>query len=197
MSENTFSLMRQAVLNERQALDELASIMDETAFEKALQLLLHAGFVVTTACGSSGFAAKKSAHSLCCIECPAKFVAPSEAVHGGMGVLQPGNVLVVVSKGGKTDELVPIVQIAKAKGCPIIAVTQKPESPLGQAADVILLLPSCPESDPYGVMSTTSFSATIAIFDALMMGLMAEKQYTLSQFALIHPGGAVGKQINR
>ena len=67
---------------------------------------------------------------------------------------------------------------------------------LGWCADALLLLPNAPESDRYGVMSTTSFAATMAIFDALMVALMEEKDYQLSEFALIHPGGAVGKQIN-
>jgi D-arabinose 5-phosphate isomerase GutQ len=200
MKNTCKAILLHAVENERTALDLLAaSLADETvaaAFEKAVDLLTASSMTVTTACGSSGFAAKKFAHSLCCIEKPAKFVPPSEAVHGGMGVLQPGNVLVAVSKGGKTDELLPILGIAAAKGCPVIAVTANPQSPLAQAAEVVLPLPGCPESDPYNVMSTASFSATIAIFDALMMALMEETDYTEERFALIHPGGAVGKLLH-
>ena len=196
MKENVFALMRRSVENDIRALELLLECMDEEAYRKAVDLLAGARMTVTTACGSSGFAAKKFAHSLCCIECPAKFVAPSEGLHGGMGVLQPGDVLVAVSKGGKTDELLPMLDIAKKKNAAIIAVTQKPDSVLAKAADAVLLLPDFPESDEFNVMSTTSFAANISIFDALMMGLMEEKNYTLEQFALIHPGGAVGKRIN-
>jgi len=191
-----FAVMHRAVENEARALTDLAETMDPTEFGKALRLLLRSNMTVTSACGSSGFAAKKFAHSLCCIESPAKFVSPSEAVHGGMGALKAGNVLVLVSKGGKTEELLPLCEIAKKKGAHLIVVTAHPEAALAEGADAILRLPSTPESDRYGVMSTASFAATIAIFDALMMGIMEARDYPLADFALIHPGGAVGKQIN-
>ena len=188
--------MRTSVAAERRALDVLHEQMDEQEFCKTLEFILKSSLVVLSACGSSGFAAKKFAHSLCCVECPAKFVPPSEAVHGGMGALKRDNLLILVSKGGKTDELIPLVSIAKAKGAKITLVTANRDSELAKSADAVLLLPDSPESDRYGVMSTASFAATIAIFDALMMGIMEEKDYALSDFALIHPGGAVGKKIN-
>ena len=195
-NEQLFDVMKTAVENEARAVRALAEGMNREAFLRALELLSASTLTVTSACGSSGFATKKFAHSLCCIECPAKFVPPSEAVHGGMGALKEGNVLLLVSKGGKTEELLPLCQIAKRKGAHLIVVTANPESPLAADADVVLLLPDVPESDRYGVMSTASFAATIAIFDALMMGLMEAHNYPLSDFALIHPGGAVGKRIN-
>ena len=197
MRKNTSDAIKNSVNMERKSLQLLYDAMDMKMYEKAVDLLINSSLTVTTACGSSGFAAKKFAHSLCCVECPAKFVAPSEAVHGGLGALQSGNVLVVVSKGGKTDELIPIIDVAKAKGAHIIAVTQKKDSYIAQNAHVVLELPQIPESDRYGVMSTTSFAANTAIFDSLMVGIIEEKDYSLEQFALIHPGGAVGKAINK
>lgn len=196
MKSSTFEFMRSSVVAERRALDVLHEQMDENEFLKTLDFILKSNLVVLSACGSSGFAAKKFAHSLCCVECPAKFVPPSEAVHGGMGALKKDNLLILVSKGGKTDELIPLVSIAKSKGAKIALVTANPDSELAREADSVLLLPDVPESDVYGVMSTASFAATVAIFDALMMGIMEEKDYALSDFALIHPGGAVGKKIN-
>lgn len=196
MKSSTFEFMRSSVAAERRALDALYETMDEAEFVKTLDFILKSDLVVLSACGSSGFAAKKFAHSLCCVECPAKFVPPSEAVHGGMGALKRDNLLILVSKGGKTDELIPLVSIAKAKGAKIALVTANRDSELAKSADAVLLLPDSPESDVYGVMSTASFSATVAIFDALMMGIMEEKDYAISDFALIHPGGAVGKKIN-
>ena len=195
MKSSTFEFMRSSVAAERRALDVLHEQMDENEFLKTLDFILKSNLTVLSACGSSGFAAKKFAHSLCCVECPAKFVPPSEAVHGGMGALKPDNLLILVSKGGKTDELIPLVSIAKSKGAKIALVTANRDSELAKSADAVLLLPDVPESDVYGVMSTASFAATIAIFDALMMGIMEEKNYALSDFALIHPGGAVGKKI--
>ena len=196
MKTELFEVMRQSVLAERAALDELSRILDLAAICGALELLRNSSLTVTSACGSSGFAAKKFAHSLCCVEHPAKFVPPSEAVHGGMGALKQGAVLLLISKGGKTDELIPLVEIAAAKQARVILITAAPDAALAHRADIVLRLPDVPESDRYGVMSTASFSATIAILDALMVGLMEADDYPLSDFARIHPGGAVGKQIN-
>ncbi|MBE6702301.1 MAG: SIS domain-containing protein [Ruminococcaceae bacterium] len=196
MKDTTMALMKNSFLAERRALELLHDNMDEAAFEKALELLKASTLTVLSACGSSGFTTKKFAHSLCCVECPAKFVPPSEAVHGGMGALKEGNVLILVTKGGKTEELMPLAYIAKKKNAKLIVVTAHPERELGQLADVVLQLPDTPESDRFDVMSTASFVATVGIFDALMMGLMEEKDYSLAAFGLIHPGGAVGKLIN-
>ena len=196
MRASTFDFMKNSVLCEKYALEKLFSIMDKEQYEKAVEYLVSSKMTVTSACGSSGFTAKKFAHSLCCIECPAKFVPPSEAVHGGMGALKKGNTLILVSKGGKTDELIPLVSICKEKQANLIVITANPDSVLAKEADAVLCLPDVKESDRYNVMSTASFSATVAIFDALMIGLMEEKNYQLSEFALIHPGGAVGKKIN-
>ena len=195
MKNTTMELMKNSLLAEKRALELLHRDFDEAAFAKALELLKNSSLTVLSACGSSGFATKKFAHSLCCVECPAKFVPPSEAVHGGMGALQAGNVLLLVTKGGRTEELLPLADIAKKKGAHLILVTAHPERELGRQADVVLRLPDTPESDRFDVMSTASFAATIGIFDALMMGLMEEKDYTPAEFALIHPGGAVGKRI--
>lgn len=188
--------MKSSVAAEQRALEALYETMDADEFCKTIDFLMKSQITVLSACGSSGFATKKFAHSLCCVECPAKFVPPSEAVHGGMGVLKKGNLLILVSKGGKTDELIPLAEIAKVKGANLVVITANKDSELARAADAVLLLPDVPESDRYGVMSTASFAATISIFDALMVGIMEEKDYALSDFALIHPGGAVGKKIN-
>lgn len=196
MKHDTIDVIRTAMEKESRAVALLAQSIDPAEYEKAIDILLASSLTVTSACGSSGFTAKKFAHALCCIEHPAKFVSPAEAVHGGMGALQPGNALILVSKGGRTDELLPLAAIAKKKQAKLIVITANADSVLAGDADALLLLPDFPESDRYGVMSTTSFATTMAIFDALMVALMEEKDYQLAEFALIHPGGAVGKNIN-
>jgi len=189
------SVFTHSVINERNALTALAEMIDEAAWGRAVEKIMAAPLTVTSACGSSGFAARKFAHSLCCVECPAKFVSPSDAVHGGIGALTQGGVLVLVTKGGQTDELIPLARIARQKGAQIIVVTQKPDAPIARGADVVLRLPDVPENDPYDMMSTASFSATMAIFHAIMMEIMHHKNYGRAEFAENHPGGAVGKRI--
>ena len=189
------SVFTHSVENERNALTALLSILDEKAWSRAVDTILNSSLTVTSACGSSGFAARKFAHSLCCVECPAKFVPPSDAVHGGIGALRQGDTLVLVTKGGQTDELIPLARIARQKGAHILVVTQKPDAPLARGADVVLRLPDVPENDPYDMMSTASFTATMAIFHAIMMEIMERKKYGKAEFAENHPGGAVGKRI--
>lgn len=121
---------------------------------------------------------------------------PSEAVHGGLGGLKADDVMIMVSRGGKTVELLPIIDVCNKKGATLIAVTENMDSPLARAADIVLALRIEKESDKLGVMATSSFVATIALFDALLCALIEETGFTKKQFGLIHPGGAVGEQLN-
>ena len=196
MKPSTFDWMKRAVSMDIATLQALYDSMNPEAYGRAIDLLRASTLTITSACGSSCFTTQKFAHALCCIEMPAKYIPPSEAVHGGMGALKKGNVLLLVSKGGKTEELLPMADIAKKKGAHLIVVTANPGAVLAKMAEVVLLLPDLPESDRYGVMSTTSFCSNMSVFNALMDGLMEENDYQLSDFALIHPGGAVGKRIN-
>ena len=174
----------------------VAQTMDMEAFAKAVDAMATCARIMTCASGSSGIAAKKFAHSLCCIERGAMFMPPCEAVHGGLGGLKREDVLVMVSRGGKTGELLPIIDVCNKKGATLIAVTENLASPLAQAAQIVLPMKIGAESDPTGLMATGSYIATIVIFDALLSALIVETGYTREQFALIHPGGAVGSLLN-
>lgn len=170
--------------------------MDREEFRRAVVALANADRIAAAGCGHSGIACRHFAHLMCCIDLPARFLSPAEAVHGGLGYLHDGDVLLVVSRGGKTDELVPIVDVAKAKGATVICVTEKLESPLALAADINLKMVISRECDKYNCQGTTSFAVTNAIFDALQSALVEYTGYQNETFALIHPGGAVGKRLN-
>ena len=180
---------------ERESIERLMGYIPPDQFGQAVDLLKSCGKVITCASGSSGIAAKKFAHSLCCINRPALFMVPSEAVHGGLGCVCARDVVVMVSRGGKTVELLPIIRAVRERGAFLIGVTENAESPLAQASSVVLPLKIERESDPCDVMATASFVATIALFDALLAALMTETGYTIGQFAQIHPGGAVGERL--
>lgn len=182
---------------ETKAVSDMAPVLDTEAFSKAVDALAHAPRIITGASGSSGIAAEKFAHTLCCIERPAQFLSPSKALHGGLGAVQKGDVLVLVSRGGKTGELLPMLDVARKKGAVIIGVTEKTDSPIGKDSDIVLPLIIEKESDKYNMQATASFVATIALFDALICAVMEETDYQMSQFALIHPGGAVGERLNK
>lgn len=182
---------------ESKAVENMLETVKSESFGKAVDALANCQRIMTCASGSSGIAAKKFAHSLCCIERGAMFMPPSEAVHGGLGGLKHGDVMVMVSRGGKTAELLPIIDVCNKKGAILIAVTENTKSPLAKSADIVLKLVVDTESDKYNVMATSSFVATITLFDALLCALIEETDYTKEQFALIHPGGAVGELLNK
>lgn len=182
---------------ETKAVADVLATLDKDAFAAAADLLANADHIITSASGSSGIAAKKFAHTLCCVERPAQFLPPCEAMHGGLGSVQKDNVVVLVSRGGKTAELMPVLSVALEKKAKIIGVTENMDSPIAKHSDVVLPMHIEKESDKYNMQATASFVATIALFDALICAVMEETDYQKEQFALIHPGGAVGERLNK
>lgn len=197
MKEKSLTLARESLKTEARAISDIEDYLDEKSFEKAVDVLSTCAKTITCASGSSGIAAKKFAHSLCCIERNAQFLSPAEALHGGMGCIKKGDAVVMVSRGGKTAELLPIVDVCNKKEAILIAVTENLNSPLAEKAQVVVPLKIEKESDKYNVMATASFIATVAVFDAMLVAIMEETGYQLEQFSLIHPGGAVGNRLNQ
>lgn len=181
---------------EAECIREMKNHFDKEAFSKAVELLKNAERIASSGCGHSGIACKHFAHLMCCIELSAKFISPAEAVHGGTGYLKKGDVMLFASRGGKTAELMPILDICKAKGVKVITVTENLSSPLAQGSDVVIKQYVNRETDKYNCQGTTSTTALIMIFHALQTALIEETGYTSEQFALIHPGGAVGARLN-
>ena len=196
MKKESLELAKQAYKIEIECITEMLDCFNEEAFSNAVNLLKNANRIGACGCGHSGIACQHFAHLMCCIERPSKFISPAEAVHGGTGFLQKGDVCVFVSRGGKTTELVPIVDICRAKGVKIITVTENLNSILAANSDVVLKLHVNRETDKYNSQGTTSTTATCVIFHALQAALIEETDYQNEQFALIHPGGAVGERLN-
>ena len=196
MKKESLLAARAAYEIEAECLRTMLDYFDEDAFSRAVSLLASAERIGTSGCGHSGILCQHLAHLLCCIERPARFVSPAEAVHGGMGFLQKGDVMVLASRGGKTAELLPILEICKRKGVSVITVTENLESPLSLGADVVLKQYVNRETDKYNSQGTTSSTALCMIFHALQTALIEETDYKNEQFAVIHPGGAVGARLN-
>lgn len=171
--------------------------MDMDAFAKAVDALSKAERIGTAGCGHSGIACMHFAHSMCCVERPARFISPAEAIHGATGYLQEGDVMVWASRGGKTDELFKILEICHVKKVTVIGVTENLSSPLAEMSDIVLPMVVTAETDRYNSQGTSSFTALAAVFDALQTAVIEETGYKNEQFALIHPGGAVGKRLNK
>ena len=181
---------------EAESIRKMAAYFDEDAYTKAVDLLAQAPRIAASGCGHSGILCQHFAHLMCCIERPARFISPAEAVHGATGYLQSGDVMVFASRGGKTKELMPILDICKAKGVRVITITENLESPLAAGSDVVLKQYVERETDKYTAQGTTSSSALCVIFHALQAALIEQTGYQEAQFALIHPGGAVGERLN-
>lgn len=181
---------------ESEALAAMPEHLKEESFMQAVELLANAERIASSGCGHSGIACQHFAHLMCCIERPARFISPAEAVHGGTGYLKQGDVMLLASRGGKTAELLPIMEICKKKGVKVISVTENMASPLAVGADVVLPMAVNRETDRYNSQGTTSCTILCVLFDALQTALIEKTGYQNEQFALIHPGGAVGERLN-
>ncbi len=197
MKPESLKAAREAYEIEARCISEMLNYFDEASFSKAVELLKNAPRIGASGSGHSGIACRHFAHLMCCIERPARFISPAEAVHGATGYLQEGDVCLFASRGGKTKELLPIVDICRKKGVKIITVTENMNSPLAEQADVVLKQYVNRETDKYNSQGTTSTTALCMIFHALQTALIEETDYKNEQFALIHPGGAVGERLNK
>ena len=178
------------------ALEGLSREVSPAVMEKCVRMLAECrGRIFTSGAGTSAAAARKIAHSLSCIERPSFFLSPADAVHGGLGVVQPGDVGILISKGGGTQELLALVPALKTKQIGIIGVTENEESPLARASDLLLKVRVEREADEFNMLATTSTMAVIAVFDAVAIALMEYTGYTREQFDVIHSRGAVGEQL--
>lgn len=197
MKPHGLETAKEAFLIEAECLKEAFSHINEEEFARAVDALVEAPRIAASGCGHTGIACQHFAHLMCCIERPARFISPSEAIHGASGYLQNGDVMLLASRGGKTAELLPILQICKNKGVLVIAVTENMDSPLAQCADIVLKMFVNRETDKYNCQGTTSNTMMNALFDALQAAMIEIMDYQNEKFALVHPGGAVGERLNR
>ncbi len=197
MKETSLKQAKAVYQIEKECIENMEKYFDEEVFDKAIELLKNATRIGTAGCGHSGIICQHFAHLLCCIERPARFISPAEAVHGATGYLQEGDVMVFASRGGKTKELLPILDICKKKGVKVITVTENMESPLALGADVVIKQYVNRETDKYNCQGTTSSTSLAVIFHILQTILIEETDFKNEQFAVVHPGGAVGERLNK
>ena len=197
MKETSLKQAKAVYQIEKECIENMEKYFDEEVFNQATELLKNATRIGTAGCGHSGIICQHFAHLLCCIERPARFISPAEAVHGATGYLQEGDVMVFASRGGKTKELLPILDICKKKGVKVITVTENMESPLAEGADVVIKQYVNRETDKYNCQGTTSSTSLAVIFHILQTILIEETDFKNEQFAVVHPGGAVGERLNK
>jgi arabinose-5-phosphate isomerase len=188
---------RKVLETEAEAIRELIPRLDES-FDRAVATLLGcAGRVVVTGMGKSGIIAQKVSATLASTGTPSLFLHPAEAIHGDLGRIVKGDVLLAVSNSGDTEEILALVPWVKRLGSPVVALTGNPRSPLAQASDVHLDVEVRAEACPLGLAPTASTTAALAMGDALCMALLERRGFTVEDFAVLHPGGRLGKRLLR
>lgn len=155
------------------------------------------GRVVTMGLGKSGIICKKISATLASTGTPSFFLHPAEAIHGDLGMIVGGDVVLAVSNSGETEELVRLLPSIKRIGAEIVAISGNPSSSLAKGADFHLSAAIPKEACPLGLAPTASTTATLALGDALAMALLLRKGFKEEDFAFLHPGGKLGKRFLR
>lgn len=180
---------------EAQSILDLAERIDEN-FSRAVELLYHCkGKVVLMGMGKSGLVGRKIASTFASTGTPAFFLHPAEGVNGDFGMLAKEDVVIAISNSGETRELLEVLPLIKRYGNRLIALTGKVNSSLARAGDVCLNLSVKEEACPMGLAPTASTTATLAMGDALAIALMGKRGFDEKDFALLHPGGTLGKKL--
>ena len=197
VAARALALARDVLSTESRAIDGLAARLGASFVEAVARLHDCRGRVVVSGLGKSGHIARKLAATLASTGTPALFVHPTEAHHGDLGMIAPGDVVIMISNSGETDELVALVPHLKRQGATIVAITGNETSSLAQAADVRLDAAVDGEAGPLGVAPTASTTAALALGDALALALLDARGFTLDDFRQNHPGGALGRKLQR
>ncbi len=188
---------RRVLTIEAEAVRALIDKIDES-FERAVRLILEArGRVVVTGIGKSGLIGKKIASTLASTGTPALFLHPAEGLHGDLGVVMKEDVVIAISNSGETNEVIGILPVIKRMGIRLVAMTGNPSSTLGRASDVVLDVGVREEACPLGLAPTASTTATLAMGDALAVALLLKRGFKEEDFALLHPGGSLGRRLLR
>jgi arabinose-5-phosphate isomerase len=188
---------RRVLRIEAEALQELEARLD-SGFERAVEVLLACkGRVVVTGMGKSGLIGRKIAATFSSTGTPSVFLHPAEALHGDLGMLQPGDAVLAVSYGGETEEIVALLATMKRLGLPLVTLTGNTHSTLAQASDVALDTSVREEACSLNLAPTASTTAAMALGDALAIALLERRGFDHDDFAALHPGGRLGKKLLR
>ena len=193
----SLEVARRVIQIEARALEDVARRLDER-FDRAVDVLFQCrGRVVAAGMGKSGLIGQKVSATLSSTGTPSFFLHPAEALHGDLGRLVPGDVLLALTYSGETEELVRLLDTVKRLTVPLIALTGNPVSTLGQASDVTLDVSISQEACPLGLAPTASTTAMLALGDALAMALLERRGFNEEDYANLHPGGGIGARLRR
>lgn len=189
----------------RREAEAVMQIPLDESYEKAMNLIIHHvhelnGKLVVSGMGKAGQIGANIATTFASTGTPACFLHPSEAQHGDLGIIQPNDVLLLISNSGKTREIIELIELADNlfdERLPLIVITGNPDSPLGSAADICLSTGNPKEVCPLGMTPTTSTTMMTVIGDLLVVGTMTKIGFTIEEYAKRHHGGYLGKKARK
>lgn len=186
---------RRVIRVEANALSALADRIDDS-FELAVDLILaSSGRVIVSGMGKSGLVGQKIASTMASTGTPAFFLHPAEGIHGDLGMIMKGDVVIAISNSGETDEILKILPSIKRLGAHLVSMSGNPVSNLARSSDVFLDVSVSEEACPLGLAPTASTTATLAMGDALAVALLVKRGFRAEDFAIFHPGGSLGKKL--
>jgi arabinose-5-phosphate isomerase len=195
IEKNIKKIATEVLLNEARAIENLTNFIGND-FEACVRVILESkGRVVITGVGKSAIVANKIVATLNSTGTPALFMHAADAIHGDLGMIQQDDLVICISKSGNTPEIKVLVPLLKRRGSKLIALVSKIDSYLAQQADYVLNATIGEEACPHNLAPTTSTTAHMALGDALAVSLLKMRDFSSSDFAEYHPGGALGKQL--
>lgn len=188
--------IRRVLTLEARALVRAAEAVDRR-WDRALSMIARCrGKVVLTGMGKSGHVAQKVAATFSSTGTPAIFLDPAEGAHGGVGVVQPADLVIAIGKSGESEELNALLPVLRQRRVPLIAMTANPRSTLARAAALVLHTPIGPEACPLDLAPTTSTTVAMALGDALAVAMMKRRGFSAERFAANHPAGRLGRRLS-
>jgi arabinose-5-phosphate isomerase len=188
---------RRVLTQEVEGIQYLAGLLDES-FDAAVQAILDcSGHIIISGVGKPWLIGQKISATMASTGTPSFALHPSEAVHGDIGRLREQDLVIAMSNSGTSEEVIRLIPIVKRVGCRIIAVTAGLDSPLGEAADVVLNMGKTNEACPIGMAPSVSTTVMLALGDALALTVMKARNFGREDYARFHPGGALGRSMMR
>ena len=186
---------RKVITAEAEAISSITPIVDASFAEAAEMLYNCSGSCIVSGIGKAGIIGQKISATLASTGTPSHFLHPAEAVHGDLGRLRKGDIVIVLSYGGETDEVIRLINLVKQLEIKLIAITGDSESTLSRHADVVLCMGEISEACPLGVAPSVSTACMLAIGDALAFTVMKARNFSVEDYARFHPGGSLGAKL--
>jgi len=195
MSDSIRELAREVIATEAAAVRAMGEAINES-FERAVRMIAECpATVLTCGVGKAGHVARKISATFSSTGTPSHFLSPADALHGDLGAVRRGDVVLIFSASGESDEILRLLSIVKKLDHPVIAITASKSSGLGRFADVVLEIGQLEEACPLGLAPTASTTAMLALGDAVALCVMKLRNFTSEDFAVFHPGGQIGRKL--